>query len=72
MEGDESPQNDKAACSSIVCSPGNILDVLLLEATNLTRKLKIYIPKINSSRKAAVGLATRTRSRHWFVTLVFL
>ena len=54
------------------CSPGNILVVLLLGETNLTRKLKIYYPKINSSRKSAVGPTTRTRSRHWFVTLVFL
>ena len=51
---------------------GDILVVLLLGETNLTRKLKIYGPKINRSRKAVVGLARRTRSRHWFVTLVFL
>ena len=49
-----------------------ILVVLLLGETNLTRKLKIYDPKINRSRKAVVGLGRRTRSRHWFVTLVFL
>ena len=51
---------------------GDILVVLLLGETNLTRKLKIYGPKINRSRKAAGGLARRTRSRHWFVMLVFL
>ena len=75
MEGEESPQSDKAACSSIVWVLAgwmDILVVLLLGETNLTRKLKIYYPKIHSSRKAAVGLAMRTRSRHWFVTLVFL
>ena len=38
--------------------------VLLLGETNLTRKLKIFGPKINRSRKAAEGLARRTRSRH--------
>ena len=54
------------------CWPGDILVVLLLGETNLTRKLKIYGPKINRSRKAAGGLARRTRSRHWFVILVFL
>ena len=54
------------------CWPGDILVVLLLGETNLTRKLKIYGPKINRSRKAVVGLARRTRSRHWLVTLVFL
>ena len=45
------------------CWPGDIL-VLLLGETNLTRKLKIYGPKINRLRKAAEGLARRTRSRH--------
>ena len=54
------------------CCLGDILVVLLLGETNLTRKLKIYGPKINRSRKAAGGLARRTRSRHWFVILVFL
>ena len=54
------------------CWPGDILVVLLLGETNLTRKLKIYGPKINRCRKAVVGLARRTRSRHWLVTLVFL
>ena len=44
--------------------PGDILVVLLLGETNLTRKLKIYGPKINRCRKAAGGLARRTRSRH--------
>ena len=46
------------------CWPGDILVVLLLGETNLTRKLKIYGPKINKRRKAAEGLARRTRSRH--------
>ena len=54
------------------CLSGDILVILLLGEANLTRKLKIYGPKINRSRKAVVGLARRTRSRHWFVTLVFL
>ena len=46
------------------CWPGDILVILLLGETNLTRKLKIYGPKINKRRKAAEGLARRTRSRH--------
>ena len=54
------------------CCLGDILVVLLLGETNLTRKLKIYGPKINRSRKAAGGLARRTRSRYWLVTLLFL
>ena len=45
------------------CWLGDIV-VLLLGETNLTRKLKIYGPKMNSCRKAAEGLARRTRSRH--------
>ena len=45
------------------CWLGDILVVLLLGETNSTRKLKIYGPKINRSRKPAEGLA-RTRSRH--------
>ena len=53
------------------CWLGDILVVLLLGEADLTRKLKIYDPKINRSRKAVVGLARRTRSRHWFVTVVF-
>ena len=62
-EGNENSQN-KAACSSIAGRwPGDILVVLLLRKTNLTRKLKIFGPKINRSRKAAEGLARRTRSR---------
>ena len=44
----------------------------ILEETNLTKKLKVYGPKIKRSRKAAQVLARRTRARHWFVTLVFL
>ena len=75
MEGGKSPQNDKAACSSIVWVLAgwmDILVVLLLGETNLTRKLKIYSPKINRLRKAVVGLARRTGSRYWFVTLVLL
>ena len=54
------------------CCPGDILFKLLLGEANLTRKLKLYDPKINRSREAAGGLARRTRSKHWFVTLVFL
>ena len=54
------------------CWPGDILVVLLLGETNLTRKLKIYGPKINSCRKAAEGLARRSKSRHSFTILVFL
>ena len=46
------------------CWPGDILVVLLLGETNLTRKLKINGPKINRRRKAAEGLARRTKSRH--------
>ena len=53
------------------CCPGDIL-VLLLGETNLMRKLKIYGPKINRPRKAVVGLARRTRSRRWLVTLLIL
>ena len=37
------------------CWPGDILVILLLGETNLKRKLKIYHPKINRSRKAVVG-----------------
>ena len=54
------------------CWLGDILVVLLLGETNLTRKLKIHGPKINRSRKAAEALARRAWSRHWFLTLVFL
>ena len=54
------------------CWPGDVLVVLLLGETNLTRKLKIHGPKINRSRKAAEALARRAGSRHWFLTLVFL
>ena len=46
------------------CWPGDILVIQLLGETNLTRKLKIHGPKVNRSRKAAEGLARRTRSRH--------
>ena len=46
------------------CWPGDILVVVLLGETNLKRKLKIYGPKINRSRKAVVGLARKTKSRH--------
>ena len=53
------------------CWLGDIFVVLLLGKTSL-RKLKLYDPKINRSREAAGGLARRTRSKHWFVTLVFL
>ena len=54
------------------CCPGDILVVLLLGETNLTKKLKIYVPKINRPRKAVVGLARRTRSRRLLVTLLIL
>ena len=62
MEGEESPQSDKAACSSIVWVLAgwmDILVVLLLGETNLTRKLKIFGSKINRSRKAAEGIARK-------------
>ena len=54
------------------CWPGDILVGVLLRETNLTRKLKIHGPMIKQSRKTAGGLVRRTRSRNWFVTLVFL
>ena len=41
----------------------DILVVLLLGETNLTRKLKVYGPKINRHRKAAEGLARKTLIR---------
>ena len=44
----------------------------ILEETNLTQKLKAHGPKMNRIRKAAEELARRTRTRHWFATLVFL
>ena len=62
MEGEESPQSDKAACSSIVwvfAGWMDILVVLLLGETNLTRKLKIFGSKINRSRKATEGIARK-------------
>ena len=59
MKGDESPQDDEVACSSIVW-----VLAYYLEKKNLTRTLKIYGPKINRCRKAAEGLARRTKSRH--------
>ena len=55
-----------------VCWLRNILLILLLEETNSTRKLKIFGLKMNRCRKAAEGLARRTRSRPWFMTFVFL
>ena len=54
------------------CCPVDSLVILLLGEAKLTRKLKLYGPKINRSRKAVVGLARRTKPRHWFMTLVFL
>ena len=80
MQGDENPWNDKVTCFSIVLSVGQGIVLsyyhleicCILEETNLTRKLKVCGPKINRSRKAAQGLARRTRPRPWFVTLVFL
>ena len=80
-EGDESSQNDKAACSSIVwvLAGGYSSRITIwrficciLEETNLTRKLKKHGPKLNRSRKTAEGLTRRTKTRHWSVTLVFL
>ena len=72
-EGDESPQKDKAACSSTVwVLAGGYSCCTTTWRKNLTEKLKIYGPKINRSRKAVVGLARKTRSRHWFVTVVLL
>ena len=66
-EGDESPQNDKAACSSTVwVLAGGILVVLLLGETNLRKLRLIEVGKLLG------GLARRTRSRHWFVTLMFV
>ena len=41
------------------CWPGDVLVVLLLRETNLTRKLKIFGPKINRTRKAAEGIARK-------------
>ena len=41
------------------CWPGDILVILLLGETNLTRKLKIFGSKINRSRKAAEGIARK-------------
>ena len=38
---------------------GDILVILLLGETNLTRKLKIFGSKINRSRKAAEGIARK-------------
>ena len=54
------------------CWLGDILLELLLGETNSTRKLKIFGPKMNRCRKAAEGLARRSRSRHSFMILVFL
>ena len=81
MEGDESPWNDKVTCFSIgqvFVGQGKFLSNYHLEIccipdeTNLTRNLKVHGPKINRNRKAAQELARRIRTRHWFVTLVFL
>ena len=64
-EGDESPQNDKAACSSIVWALARWYSCsaiiwrficCILEETNLPRSLKIHGLKINRSRKAAKRL----------------
>ena len=44
----------------------------ILEETNLTRNLKVHGPKINRNRKAAQGLVRKIRTRHWFVTLMFV
>ena len=79
-EGGESPQNDKAACSSIVWMLGGGSSSItiwrciccILEETNLTRKLKKHGLKLKRSRKTAEGLTRRTKTKHWSVTLVFL
>ena len=70
-EGGESSQNKTAYSSTVWVLAGDIL-VPLLGEINLTRKLEIYDAKVNRSRKAAEALAGRSRSRHWFVTLVLL
>ena len=41
------------------CWLRDILVVLLFGKTNLTRKLKIFGPKINRTRKAAEGIARK-------------
>ena len=71
MEEDESPWNDKVAFPALSgCWPGNILvklslgDLLYSRRNKFNKKLKVHGPKINRSRKAAQGLARRTRSRH--------
>ena len=78
--GDESPWSDKTSCSTTVwvlawwyscCTTSGRLSCIL-EERNLTRRLRIYGPKINRSRKAAKRLARRTRTRCWSVMVVFL
>ena len=61
-QGDKSPWNDKAACSSVVHVPTswypcsiNWSFICFLEETNFIRKLEIHVPKINRNRKAAKG-----------------
>ena len=71
MEGDESLRNDNGGLfqhclgvgQGIFLSYYHLEICCILEETHLTRKLKIYGPKINRRRKAAEGLARRTRSR---------
>ena len=71
--GKESPRMMRQLVLALSgCWLGDILVIRLLGETNLKRKLKIYGSKISRSRKAVVTLARRTRSRHWFVTLVLL
>ena len=80
MEGDKSLWNDKVWLVSALyrCWSGNILvilpigDLLYSRRNKFNKKLKVHGPKINRSRKAAQGLARRTRNRHWLVILLFL
>ena len=75
MEGEESPWNNKAICSTLSgCWPGNILVILSLGDLLYSRRNKLNkkVKDINRSRKAAGELARRTRSRHGFMMFVFL
>ena len=78
-EGDESPQNNKAACSSIVwvlarwysCSAIIWRFICcILEKTNLPRSLKIHGLKINRSRKVAKWLRRGASQENQNKTLV--
>ena len=79
MEGDERPQNDKVACSSIVwVLPGwypcysTIWRFIccILEEANLTRRVKRHGPKMNRSRKSAKGPRRRVTQENQEQTLV--